>query len=267
MLEWQNTVIWIHLQRNPIEGVVRLAGKERDVDAPAGEPLLNLVDAVLLENVDLDLRVFLLKLRDDARQPRAADRRERTDADTARLNAAEHVIVLVEAVVRRDELTDQRQHLAALTRELDALVAALEQRKANLALHTLHHVGDGGLCIAQILAGLGKASLVKCTEQDFILLDIQRHPFLSARSDIFTAVTCDECLNHHNILRWISPQTSAPKNCAKCCYAVNMQARIRHRQAHIAPPERKNTAPPKSQKTSAGRPGFFCKSYKEYAVN
>ena len=43
--------------------MVRLAGKERDVDAPAGEPLLNLVDAVLLENVDLDLRVFLLKLR------------------------------------------------------------------------------------------------------------------------------------------------------------------------------------------------------------
>ena len=200
MLRRQNAIVRIHLQRDPVEGVVRLARKERNVDAPAGEPLLNLVDAVLLENVDLDLRVFLLKLRDDARQPRPGDGRKCTDADTACLNAAEHVIVLIEPVVRRDKLTDQGQHLAPLARELDALVAALEQWEADLAFHALHHVGDGGLGVAKILAGLGKAALVERAEQHFILLDIQRRPVLSARSDGFALVPCDVYLYNYNIL-------------------------------------------------------------------
>ena len=74
------------------------------------------------------------------------------------------------------KLPDGRHQAGALLRQLDAVVTALQKRKADLPLQRVHHMGQSGLGVAHHLRSLGKAAQICRRHQNLQFLAVHLFP-------------------------------------------------------------------------------------------
>ena len=133
-------------------------GKERDIHLTGSQPFLHIVVGALI-HLDFDLRVVGHKAFEQARQQRSTHRVEYAQLHLALFQAVQAGNALLEGLVAVEHIANRGVQGCAVAGHGYAVLAAVEQSKAQLLLHYGNGVTDGRWGQVQLLCRLVEAAL------------------------------------------------------------------------------------------------------------
>ncbi len=170
----------IVVQREPVRSPYLQPVGQGQLHRAAGQPVRQLLAAA---DAQLQLRVGHLPVQpgQGLRQPVDGHAGVGADAQVLVHPAAHQLqlpLQLVAAVHRR---LDGGEQGLALLRQAHTVPAPLQQGEAHLLLQTVHHVGDAGLGVVQLLGGLAEAAKAHGGQKRVPFLQIHGGPPAPAR--------------------------------------------------------------------------------------
>ena len=162
-------------QGRPFQRAVLLSAGEAHIHPVLQHPAVHLVHAAHLD-VHGHVRVLPAELLDHLRQPVAGDGLIGRHPDAVLLVGVDEGDLPLQGGAAGEAVLHQRENALPRRGQLYAGAASHQNGEADVLFQAVHHVGQAGLGVAQLLRGPGEAAQLHRGHQRLQFLRVHRHP-------------------------------------------------------------------------------------------